>query len=42
MQDVETPPAQELLPLAGEERALVEKYPMPKGVPDAEVNKNTR
>lgn len=40
MQDAETPPAPELPPLAGEERALVEKYPMPKGVPDAEVNKN--
>lgn len=42
MSDDETPPVPELPPLAGEERALVEKYPMPKGVPDAEVNKNTR
>lgn len=40
MQDAETPPAPELPPLAGEERELVEKHPMPKGVPDAEVNKN--
>ncbi|EAQ47775.1 hypothetical protein MED193_21319 [Roseobacter sp. MED193] len=42
MSDDETPPVPELPPLTGEERALVEKYPMPKGVPDAEVNKNTR
>ena len=40
MQDAETPPVSELLPLAGKERELVEKYRMPKGVLDAEVNKN--
>ncbi|WP_054463778.1 hypothetical protein [Phaeobacter sp. 11ANDIMAR09] len=40
MQDAETPPVPEMPPLAGEDRALVAKYPMPKGVPDAEVNKN--
>ncbi len=40
MSEDKKPPVPELPPLAGEERALVAKYPMPKGVPDAEVNKN--
>jgi hypothetical protein len=40
MSDAQTSPVPELPPLAGEDRALVAKYPMPKGGPDAEVNKN--
>jgi hypothetical protein len=46
MPEDETPSVPELTPLAGEERALVKNTPcpktsqIPKGVPNAEVNKN--